>query len=87
MASVVGFTVAGQRLVDRIRDRSARIGVVGLGYVGLPTAVAYADAGFTVIGIDTNADRCAAVGAGRVTSRTSPRAMCDVPARKAGSQR
>ena len=54
MASVVGFTVAGQRLVDRIRDRSARIGVVGLGYVGLPTAVAYADAGFTVIGIDTN---------------------------------
>jgi UDP-N-acetyl-D-glucosamine dehydrogenase len=64
MANVVGFTVEGQRLVDRIRDRSARIGVVGLGYVGLPTAVAYADAGFTVIGIDTNSVRCVAVGAG-----------------------
>ena len=64
MASVVGFTVEGQRLVDRIGDRSARIGVVGLGYVGLPTAVAYADAGFTVVGIDTNSDRCLAVGAG-----------------------
>ena len=37
---------------------------MGLGYVGLPTAIAYADAGFTVVGVDTNADRCAAVMAG-----------------------
>jgi UDP-N-acetyl-D-glucosamine dehydrogenase len=37
---------------------------VGLGYVGLPTAVAYSDAGFTVVGIDTNAERCAAITAG-----------------------
>jgi UDP-N-acetyl-D-glucosamine dehydrogenase len=57
----VDLTVDGQRLVDRIRDRTARIGIVGLGYVGLPTAVAYADAGFTVVGIDTDARRCAAV--------------------------
>ena len=64
MATVVGFTVEGQRLVDRIGDRTARIGVVGLGYVGLPTAVAYADAGFTVVGIDTNSDRCARGGSG-----------------------
>ena len=64
MTSVVDLTADGQLLVERIRDRSARIGVVGLGYVGLPTAVAYADAGFTVVGIDTDADRCAAVGEG-----------------------
>jgi UDP-N-acetyl-D-glucosamine dehydrogenase len=64
MVPVVGLTDEGQRLVDRIQDRTARIGVVGLGYVGLPTAVAYADAGFTVVGIDSDADRCAAVGAG-----------------------
>jgi UDP-N-acetyl-D-glucosamine dehydrogenase len=57
----VDLTRDGQRLVDRIQDRSARIGIVGLGYVGLPTAIAYADAGFTVVGVDTNADRCAAV--------------------------
>ena len=37
---------------DRIRDRSAIIGVVGLGYVGLPLAVAYAGAGFRVLGFD-----------------------------------
>ncbi len=58
------LTVEGQRLVERIADRRARIGIVGLGYVGLPTAVAYADAGFTVVGIDMNPDRCAAVTAG-----------------------
>ena len=52
------------QLAERIRGRTARIGIVGLGYVGLPTAVAYADAGFTVVGIDTDAERCAAVGRG-----------------------
>jgi UDP-N-acetyl-D-glucosamine dehydrogenase len=64
IAPVVDLTGEGQRLVDRIEKRTARIGIVGLGYVGLPTAVAYADAGFTVVGIDTDSDRCAAVMAG-----------------------
>jgi UDP-N-acetyl-D-glucosamine dehydrogenase len=64
IAPVVDLTGDGQRLVDRIGDRTARIGIVGLGYVGLPTAVAYADAGFAVVGIDTDAGRCAAVTAG-----------------------
>jgi UDP-N-acetyl-D-glucosamine dehydrogenase len=64
IAPVVELTGEAQRLVERIRVRSARIGIVGLGYVGLPTAVAYADAGFAVVGIDTNAERCAAITAG-----------------------
>ncbi len=64
IAPVVDLTGDGQRLVDRIGNRTARIGIVGLGYVGLPTAVAYADAGFTVVGIDTDEDRCSAVTAG-----------------------
>jgi UDP-N-acetyl-D-glucosamine dehydrogenase len=64
MARVVNLSADGQRLVDRIQDRTARIGIVGLGYVGLPTAVAYADAGFTVVGIDMDAQRCSAVMAG-----------------------
>jgi UDP-N-acetyl-D-glucosamine dehydrogenase len=41
-----------QRLIDKIADRSAVIGVVGLGYVGLPLAVEFAKAGFKVIGYD-----------------------------------
>ncbi len=64
IAPVVELTGEAQQLVERIGDRTARIGIVGLGYVGLPTAVAYADAGFTVVGIDTNAERCAAITAG-----------------------
>jgi len=42
-----------QALIDRLKDRSARVAVVGLGYVGLPLATVLADAGFQVIGIDT----------------------------------
>jgi len=39
-------------LIRRIRDREARIAVIGLGYVGLPTAVVFSNAGFHVTGID-----------------------------------
>jgi UDP-N-acetyl-D-glucosamine dehydrogenase len=52
-------------LRTRITDRTARIGVVGLGYVGLPTAVALAEAGFQVIGIDIADSRCSGINAGR----------------------
>jgi len=64
ITAVVDLTSAGQRLVDRIENRTGRIGIVGLGYVGLPTAVAYADAGFSVVGIDTDRERAIAVARG-----------------------
>ena len=41
-------------LIDRIRDRTAVIGILGLGYVGLPLADAFIRKGFTVIGLDTD---------------------------------
>jgi len=41
---------------SKISDKSAQIGVVGLGYVGLPVACAFAESGFTVTGIDVNED-------------------------------
>ncbi|HYE96796.1 MAG TPA: nucleotide sugar dehydrogenase [Rubricoccaceae bacterium] len=40
--------------LDRVVDRSARVGVMGLGYVGLPLAVEVAEAGFPVVGYDVN---------------------------------
>jgi len=43
-----------QQLLDRIQDRSAVVGVIGLGYVGLPLAVEFAKAGFKVIGYDVS---------------------------------
>src|SRR5688500_9735717 len=43
-----------EQLLKKFEDRSARIGVIGLGYVGLPLAVEFARAGFTVIGYDVS---------------------------------
>ncbi len=51
-------------LLDKIKSRSARIAVIGLGYVGLPLAVEKAKAGFTVVGIDRNANRVEMVNRG-----------------------
>ena len=51
-------------LEQRVKDRSAKIGVIGLGYVGLPLAVEYADKGFTVIGIDTDGRKVSKINFG-----------------------
>jgi UDP-N-acetyl-D-glucosamine dehydrogenase len=52
-------------LLDRIDDRSAKVGIVGLGYVGLPLAGAVAGAGFTVIGYDIDHAKAESLNAGR----------------------
>jgi UDP-N-acetyl-D-glucosamine dehydrogenase len=52
-------------LADLIRKRAARVTIVGQGYVGLPLAVEYAGAGFTVIGLDTDQDRVVPLNLGR----------------------
>ena len=41
-----------ETLKEKIKNKTARVGIVGLGYVGLPLAVEFANAGFTVTGID-----------------------------------
>ena len=51
-------------LLAKIDDRSARVCVVGLGYVGLPLAVAFAEAGFRVTGLDVDPDKVAAIARG-----------------------
>jgi UDP-N-acetyl-D-glucosamine dehydrogenase len=51
-------------LLAKIHDRSAVVGVVGLGYVGLPFAVEKAKVGFRVIGIEQNPKRASRVNAG-----------------------
>ena len=49
----------------RLADRSARIAVIGCGYVGLPLAVAYADVGFTVTALDVDERKIASLRDGR----------------------
>ncbi len=41
-----------QVLINQFKDHSARVAILGLGYVGLPLAVVFAEAGFNVTGID-----------------------------------
>ena len=47
------------KLEEQFARRSVPVAVLGLGYVGLPLAVEFAEAGFTVHGIDLNAKRIA----------------------------
>ena len=46
-----------RNIENRIKDKSAEIGIVGLGYVGLPLALAFAECGFSVTGIDSDKER------------------------------
>jgi UDP-N-acetyl-D-glucosamine dehydrogenase len=45
------------QLVSRLEDRTAVIGIIGLGYVGLPLTLRYAQVGFRVIGFDIDPDK------------------------------
>ena len=51
-------------LRKKIEEKTAVLGVIGLGYVGLPVAALFAEKGFRVIGIDLKADRVAVINSG-----------------------
>jgi UDP-N-acetyl-D-glucosamine dehydrogenase len=51
--------------LERIRARTARVGVIGLGYVGLPLVVEFARAGFDVTGFDVDASKTDQINAGK----------------------
>ena len=57
-------TAAALTLAEKIRSKRAHVGVVGLGYVGLPLAVEFARAGFSVTGIDVSEEKVRRVNAG-----------------------
>ena len=50
-----------QTFDERIATREARVGIVGLGYAGLPLAMAFAEVGFKVTGVDVNEERVRAI--------------------------
>ena len=51
-------------LACKIRERSVRVGVIGLGYVGLSLAVEFAKSGLQVTGIEIDADKVARLRSG-----------------------
>ena len=54
-----------QTFDERLRTREAKIGIVGLGYAGLPLALAFAETGFEVTGIDLDDSKVSALKEGR----------------------
>jgi UDP-N-acetyl-D-glucosamine dehydrogenase len=58
------FTGHLEHLIAKFEDRSAVIGIVGLGYVGLPLTLRYSQVGFKVLGIDIDAAKVAKLNAG-----------------------
>lgn len=56
--------IAAERL-SRLETRTARIGVIGLGYVGLPLSLLLSEAGFTVMGFDIDTKKVTDLEAGR----------------------
>ncbi|MDK2971481.1 MAG: UDP-N-acetyl-D-glucosamine dehydrogenase [Candidatus Sumerlaeota bacterium] len=56
---------AATQLIDKIRNRTAVIGVIGLGYVGLPLLIEFHKAGFPVIGLDIDTSKIESLRAGK----------------------
>ena len=59
------MTSQKEQLLERLQQREATVGIVGLGYVGLPLAVEFAEAGFQVIGLDVSAEKVDELNRGR----------------------
>ncbi|MEM6348539.1 MAG: nucleotide sugar dehydrogenase [Bacteroidota bacterium] len=56
--SLIGqLSEKGRKLADRLEDKSAVIGIVGLGYVGMPIALEYCKKGFQCIGVDVSSQK------------------------------
>ena len=53
-----------EKILARLAGKEAKLGVLGLGYVGLPLAVSYAKAGFEVLGFELSEEKVASIGRG-----------------------
>jgi len=61
-----------EALLSKIGDKSAAVGIIGLGYVGLPLAIHFCQAGFNVIGFDLDEDKIDMLGKGQSYIRHVP---------------
>jgi UDP-N-acetyl-D-glucosamine dehydrogenase len=67
--------VPAAELLSAIQARRSKVGIIGLGYVGLPLAMTVARAGFTAIGFDIDPDKMIAIEAGRSYIEAVPEAV------------
>lgn len=64
MVEQMSYSQTAAKLIEKIRNKTAKIGVIGLGYVGLPLAVEKAKAGFKVVGFDIQENKVKLVNQG-----------------------
>ena len=67
------MTTSAEQLQQRIKSREAVVGVVGLGYVGLPLSIGFVRAGFPVLGFDTDSQRVEQINRGEQVTQHIPR--------------
>jgi UDP-N-acetyl-D-glucosamine dehydrogenase len=65
METLQKHTVFKNELLDKIQNHTAKVGIIGLGYVGLPLAVEAASAGYQILGVENNPDRCQLINEGK----------------------
>ena len=73
------------RLTQRLEDKTALIGIIGLGYVGLPLLLRYVEAGYRVLGFDIDPDKIDKLLQGQTYIRHLPAAT--ITAARHGSRR
>jgi len=61
-----------KHLIEKLIDRTAVIGIIGLGYVGLPLAIRYAQVGYTVLGFDIDPAKPEKIAAGHTYFKHIP---------------
>ncbi len=59
------MSLSNTAIESRFVDRTATIGIIGMGYVGMPLALAASDAGFKIIGFDVDPKKVASIKAGK----------------------
>lgn len=60
-----GTLTAKEQLIERLHSKSATIGIVGLGYVGLPLVLRFSEVGYSVLGFDIDQDKVDRLSAGK----------------------
>ena len=54
-----------RELIAKIKDNKAKIGIVGMGYVGVPLGIEFAESGLEVVGFDTDAEKINNINSGK----------------------
>ena len=65
MTTVPSNLIHQAELLEKLRSRQALIGIVGLGYVGLPLSLTYAEVGYRVLGLDIDQAKADAINQGQ----------------------